>query len=73
MSQSNVKFWFRLFSELHKTKRVFINCGNKADSYGRDRTENGIVTYHAYSVLDVTKVKTDDGRYERLGKCSKYL
>ena len=39
------------------------------DSYGRDRSESGIVTYHAYSVLDVTKVKLNNGRYVSLGLC----
>jgi len=43
MDSRDVRFWFKLFSELHQTKRVFINCGNKGDSYGRDRSESGIV------------------------------
>ena len=67
MSSKDVRFWFKLFSELHQTKRVFINCGNKGDSYGRNRIESGIVTYHAYSVLDVTKVKLKNGRFASLG------
>ena len=67
MSSSDVRFWFKLFSELHQTKRVFINCGNKGDRSGRDRNENGIVTYHAYSVLDVAKVRLNNGRSVSLG------
>ena len=69
MDSRDVRFWFKLFSELHQTKRVFINCGNKGDSYGRDRSESGIVTYHAYSVLDVAKVKLNNGRSVSLGLC----
>ena len=69
MDSRDVRFWFKLFSELHQTKRVFINCGNKGDSYGRDRSESGIVTYHAYSVLDVAKVKLNNGRSASLGLC----
>jgi len=69
MDSKDVRFWFKLFSELHQTKRVFINCGNKGDSYGRDRSESGIVTYHAYSVLDVAKLKLNNGRSVSLGLC----
>ena len=69
MDSRDVRFWFKLFSELHQTKRIFINCGNKGDSYGLDRSESGIVTYHAYSVLDVAKVRLNNGRSVSLGLC----
>ena len=32
-----------------------MNAGNLSDSEGRERDEDGIIAYHAYTILDIKK------------------
>ena len=59
-TKAKTDFYFKLLNEMctkyNDKRRVAICAGNTSHSDGSDNDEKGLVSYHAYSVLDCVEV-----------------
>lgn len=50
---------FQLLLGLMETDLIVLNAGNKGNEFNTRETERGILTYHAYSILQLKKIQNN--------------
>ena len=73
-TEEKSNFYFNILNELSATygkdkkRRIVITAGNMGHSDGSDRDEKGLISYHAYSVLQIKELVNKSGDKVRLVK-----